>query len=116
MDLFLVGIADLYVEAAKLQLLAWLWHIAGLACDKTGDGRVIVILEIKVKEALDVVDLGRADNVIVAAFSLDDLYDLFAVDVLVFDLADDLLENVLDRDKAGDAAVFVDDDGDLDVI
>ena len=51
-----------------------------------------------------------------APFSLDDLDDLFFFDVLVLDLADDLLDDVLERNESGHAAVFVDHDGDLDVV
>ena len=44
------------------------------------------------------------------AGGLDHRVLVVVVVVLVVDVADDLLEHVLDGDEAGDAAVFVDDD------
>ena len=63
------------------------------------------------EQLVEVVDrVARRDPHLAAVEVLD--LDLLRV-VLVGDLADDLLEQVLDRDQAGSAAVLVDDDGDV---
>ena len=49
----------------------------------------------------------------IASRLVDALDRRFFAVVLVLDLADDLLEQILDRDEAGRAAVLVDDDGDV---
>mgnify|MGYP003694122647 CR=1 FL=1 len=62
---------------------------------------------------VEVGDLGlRLDAVAAVRLGNDVVLGLVEI-VLVLDVADDLLEHVLDGDQARDAAVFVDDDGDM---
>ena len=75
------------------------------------DGLDVLVVDRDVEQLSEVVDREpRADPHAAAA----QLLDLVGVDVvLVGDLADDLLEQVLDGDQAGGAAVLVDDDRDV---
>src|SRR5664279_5088976 len=91
-------------------------YVARFARDQTGDGRVLFILEIDTDKPFDLIDLGRAEDVPITVFALDDLDYLLVAGVLVLDLANDLLENVLDSDKPGDAAIFIYHDRDLNMI
>src|SRR3546814_18489919 len=63
-------------------------------------------------EALvEVLDRGqRVDHVLAVGLRGDQRAGVLGVVVLVVDLADDLLQHVLDGEMAGDAAVLVDDD------
>ena len=88
-------------------------HAPEVGDDEAADGLEAVALDVDA-EALGGrvdVDLGAEHEHAVAL--LDDRLGLDVV--LVADLADDLLEHVLDRDQAGGAAVLVDDDRGLDL-
>src|SRR5688572_6940246 len=110
MQLLFVCLNHLDRESPKRQFIADLRHTAGLGCDQSGDRGVIFVLELGLEEPLDLIDLGRAKNIPVTVLAIDYLNDLFLLNIFILDLADDLLENVLDSNEAGDAAVFVDDD------
>src|SRR6478735_4501265 len=78
---------------------------------QAADAVDVLLLDVEAEELVEVVDRvagGHPDDAVVEGLDLD----LLRV-VLVRDLADDLLEDVLDRHQAGGAAVLVDDDGDV---
>ncbi len=110
-----VSTEDLRIESADPQMRPLLWNIAGLAGYHTGDRVVIFVFKLNVKQPLDLVHLGRAEHVIIAVLALDYLYYLLFLDVLVLDLAYYLLDYVLDGNDTGDATIFVDNDGYLDM-
>ena len=95
-------------QAVPLNRVALLGRAAEPAEDEARD-RVVVLLRHRLVELLvEVVDRERAVD---ADAPLVELLDrLVRQVVLVLDLADDLLEEVLERDDAGDAAVLVHDD------
>ena len=72
------------------------------------DGLEPLALDLDVQPLRDLVDVHLAAEDEAAAALVDDRLGLDVV--LVADLADDLLEQILDRDQAGGAAVLVDDD------
>ena len=65
------------------------------------------------KALVELRDLGQSLDAIVAAVLGDDRVIAFVEIVFILDVADDLLEDVLDRDQAGHAAVFVHDHRDV---
>ena len=81
--------------------------------DVAADGLEAFGFDLEIQPIAELVetDLG-AEDVRAVAF----LHDRIRLDVVfVADLADDLLEKILDGDEAGGAAVFVDDDRHLDL-
>src|SRR3569623_3624529 len=74
------------------------------------DGIELLVAEVAVEIAVELVARReRLHSVDIIVVSLD--VGVFLDVVLVDNLADDLLEHVLNGDEARDAAVFVDDDG-----
>src|SRR5215475_1239141 len=67
------------------------------------------------EETLDLADLNRGPYLVTAAAAFDYLFELFTRNVFVFDLTDNLFENVFHRYKTTHTAVFVDDHRELDV-
>ena len=87
-DFLLVRAKNACLQPAKRQRLAGLRNITGLARYHARDGSVFVILELDIEQSLDLVDLGRAEDVPVPTLRFDDLDDLFVRGVFVFDLPD----------------------------
>ena len=78
--------------------------------DQAADGVEFLVGEIRGEGAVEVVDLGlRLHPVAPRVVDLDVAVGLVEV-VLVLDVADDLLQDVLDRHQPAGAAVLVDDD------
>ncbi len=86
----------------------------GLA-DQPADGVDLVLVEVDVEQLGEVVDVQRGARPGIRPSPSSSTSGGLAV-VLVGDLADDLLEDVLDRDQPGRAAVLVDDDRDVDLV
>jgi hypothetical protein len=74
------------------------------------DRVVLLVAELRAEELVELLDPREREHDVAAVFLRLDRRGLFLV-VLVVDLADDLLQHVLDSRDPGDAAVFVDDDG-----
>ncbi len=84
--------------------------------DEAADRVVLLLvlqLELDVEQLAELVDVRPPVDARLVVGEPDD-HRLLDV-VLVLDLADDLLEQVLDRDEAGRAAVLVEDDRDVDL-
>src|SRR5690606_14792155 len=111
-----VGLDHLDVEPAKRKFFTDLWYVADIARDEAGDRREIFVLKLKAEKMFDLVDLCRAKDVVISIRRFDYLDDLFGLRILIFDLTDDLLEDIFNADQAGYSAVFIDHDGDLRVI
>ena len=79
--------------------------------EQAADGVDVLVVDVDVEQLAEVVDVQRAGTRVVPSAELLDPGALPVV--LVGDLADDLLEDVLDGDQAGRAAVLVDDDRDV---
>ncbi len=78
--------------------------------EESADGIGAFLRVARAEGAVEIGDLGdRLDAVAAAGLGQDVVRGLVEV-VLVLDVADDLLEHVLDRDQARDAAIFVDHD------
>ena len=106
-----IGLRHLEMEAAELGFFAGFGQMAHFAGDHAADGVELVVAELAAEALVEIGDRRqRADQEAAVGLRLDQ-FGFGLVDiVLVVDVADDLLEHVLDRDEAGDAAVFVDDD------
>jgi hypothetical protein len=111
-----VGRLDREHEPVGLDPIAGARHAADAVVDEAADGVVLVLVlevELRVEQLLEVVDRGApVDDRLVVRDLLDER--LLGV-VLVLDLADDLLDEVLDRHEAGRATVLVEDDGEVDL-
>ena len=82
-----------------------------LVDDQPGDGGRLVVRQRPVKRPVEVADRHRAVDDDRAVGLLLDALD---IDVMfVGDLADDLLDDVLQRHQAFDLAIFVDDDREM---
>ena len=88
---------------------------SGIDCvfvdDQAGDRRRLVVRQRPVERAVEVADRHRAVDDDRAVGFLLDAFDLDIV--LVGNLADDLLDDVLQRHQAFDLAIFVDHDGEM---
>src|SRR5690606_32343125 len=78
---------------------------------QAADGVVLVVGEVGAELPVEIGDRRQRIHHVLAIGQGGDQAGAVAVVVLVVYLADDLLEHVLDGDQAGDAAVFIDDDG-----
>ncbi len=80
---------------------------------EAADGVEFVVGEVGAEMRVEVGDLGLRLDAEAAVGLGDDVVLALVEVVLVLDVADDLLQHVLDRDEARHAAVFVDDDRDV---
>ena len=111
-----VGRLDGQRQAVHLDLVAGLRDAADPVVDEPADGVVLVLVlerELDVEQLAEVVHVRPAIDPGLVVGELDD-HRLFLV-VLVLDLADDLLEQVLDGHQAGRAAVLVEHDREVDL-
>ena len=89
-------------------------YLAQLVVDEAAHGVEVLALDVQAQQLVEVVDAdARVDDDLRVVHLLDGR--LLAV-VLVLDLADDLLQHVLDGHDARRAAVLVDDDGHVDAV
>src|SRR5690606_16417850 len=99
-------------EPAEIELLAAPRQAAQLVHDEPADRVVFLIAQVSCKEVVEVLYSDQRQHVVPSlALFLNERGGLGIV--LVVDVADDLLEDVLDRREAGHAPVLVDDDGDM---
>ncbi len=76
--------------------------------DQAADGVVVVVGEVGAETLVEILDRGqRIDHILAIGLCGDQRRFVLGVVVLVVDLADDLLQHVLDGDQPGDAAVLV---------
>src|SRR5690606_21574220 len=80
-----------------------------LAHDEAADGIELLVTEIGLEVLIELLDRGQRLHREMPLAVAEDVYLVLDV-VLVDDLAHDLLEHVLDRHEAVDAAVLVDDE------
>src|SRR5262245_37313008 len=106
-----LGVEDLDDQAVDLEALADRRHAADVRHQVAADGLEALALDLEPEALHHFVDVDLAAEHEAAVALVDDRLGLDVV--LVADLADDLLEKVLDRDQPGGAAVLVDDDRDL---
>src|SRR5205085_10764379 len=102
-----ISLKDFHIETSKCESFACVRNISLLADDKPGDGREIISLYLHIKQSLDLSDFNRAEHVVIAVRCFNDLYYLFLLCVLVFNLAYDLFQNIFDRHESCPAAVLV---------
>ena len=96
---------------SKRDVVAELGRASELAEDEAADRVEVLVRQVGAEPLVELVDREHAVD---AVGVLVDLLDLHLGDVeLVLDLADDLLDQVLERDDAGHRAVLVDDDGEV---
>ena len=99
------------VQALQLMMLATPRHPAQRMRDQAADGVEALVFEPDAEGLGHALDRRVAADAPGAVGQREDVA-LVLLDVeLVLDLADDLLEHVLDRDQSGDAAELVDHDG-----
>ena len=108
-----VGAQDAEAEAADRRRLAALRQPAERLQHEAADGVELVVGERRAELRVEVVDLGLRLDAETAVGLGDDVVLALVEVVFVLDVADDLLEHVLDRDEARHAAVLVDDDRDV---
>src|SRR5512139_66817 len=101
-----VGAHDAELESVQLDRLATAWQPAEMLRDQPGDGVDGLVGKRGVEEFVELADArAPAHQELAVALAADVLLVLDVV--FVVDLADDLLDHVLDGDQAGNAAVFV---------
>ena len=105
-----VSIQDAEAVRAYFSDFVAFWQVPERTHDQPAHSVEFVVGEFAVKELVEVLDRGQClDQEVTAGQRLD--IAVFLDIVFVFDIADDLLQNVLNRHQARHAAVFVDDDG-----
>ena len=77
------------------------------------DGMKFLVAELGTQRLVEIGDLGLRLHPVAPARLGNDVVLGFVEVILVLDVADDLLQHVLDGDQARHAAIFVDDDGDM---
>ena len=98
-------------EAAVLGRRARLRHAAESLAEKPADRVDVLVVEFDAEQVADFVEPEARADPVAARLELGDL--VRARIVLVGDLADQLFDEVLERDEARDAAVLVDDEADV---
>src|SRR6476619_5592075 len=99
-------------ESAQRQFLAGFRQVPDGGCDQAADGVVLVIVEVRAESLVEIRDRRQCiDCVLAVGLRGDQCRGVFGFVMFVVDLADDLLQHVLDRHQSGHAAVLVDDDG-----
>src|SRR5689334_20465342 len=74
-----------------------------------GDGSEVVSFDLHVEESFDLADLSRTEYFVTTFFyACNDLFKFLAGNVFVFDLPDDLFEDIFDRHETAHAAILVD--------
>src|ERR671936_441906 len=108
LDAGAVDVDDLEAKAIMQHLVAGLGRAAKSAEDEPGDRVVVLLRELLTELLVEVV--GR-EGALEADSAVGEALDrLVGQVVLVLDLADDLLQQVLERDEAFEGSVLVDDD------
>src|SRR6185369_10592732 len=107
-----VGVYYFQAQAFEVKRLAHRGHVTKLIDDQPGHGGEVVRFELLVIEKLDFSDLRAAVDQIGSIFRLDYRYGGGAL-IFVFDLAEDLLDNILKGHKSRDSAVFINDNRNL---
>src|SRR5207342_3741428 len=98
-------------EAAHREFLAGFRQMANGRRDQATDGVVLVVVEVGVEALVEVRDRRQCvDHEQAIGLGAHQRLRVLGFVVLVVDVADDLLEYVLDGDQPGDAAVLVDHD------
>ena len=82
-----------------------------LVRDEPADGVEFAVRQLHAKSLVDAFDRGIAIDAVAAIGQREDVALVLGAVKLVFDVADDLLEHVLNRDQAGHSAELVDHDG-----
>ena len=108
----MLAVEDLEAEAVEGEGLAGAGDRLGLVDDEAGDGVGLLVGERPVEGAVEVADGDAALDLDRAVGLAGDAGGLLDV-VLVGDVADDLLDDVLERDEALERAVLVDDEGEV---
>ena len=103
-----LGVDDLHVQAVDVERLADGRHMAEMAQQKSADGLEPFALDRHVQTIRNFIDVGRAAEDERPVAFVDDRLRLDVV--LVANLAEDLLDQILERHEARGAAVLVDDD------
>ena len=99
---------DVELDVADLDAVADRRRAAELAEDDAADRVVILVRELAVEALVELLDRQAALDAVAIR---PEAHDRGVLGIeLVVDLADDLLEQILERDEAGDRAVLVDDD------
>ncbi len=96
-------------EPAELDRLAFLGQVPQSVHDQAADGVELLVREVAAEVGVEIFD-GRAGLGTELVLAAPKDARAFVVVVLVVDLADDLLEHVLDGHEPGGTAVLVDDD------
>src|SRR4029079_2512638 len=108
-DATALGLEHLDVETVEIELLPDHGHAAELRQQVAADRAEALARDVDAQPA---VQLGDGDLPAEHEHAVPLVLDGLGLDVvLVPDLADDLLEQILNRNQAPGAAVFVDDDG-----
>ena len=105
------GIDDLHVEAVHFDVLAHGGHPAEARQQESADGLEALASIVDLHQLGHLVDVDAAAQQEFPIAFVDDAFDFDVV--FVADLADDLFEQIFNGHQAGRAAVFVDDDRDL---
>ena len=108
-----VGAQHAEAEVVDRRGLAALGQAAERAQHEPADGVELVVRERGAEVLVEVGDLGLRLHAEAAVRLRDDVVVALVEVVLVLDVADDLLQHVLDGDQPGNAAVLVDDDRDV---
>ncbi|CAM2151793.1 hypothetical protein PT2222_270013 [Paraburkholderia tropica] len=108
-----VGAQHLENQVAETHLLAAMRHVAEMIRHVTADCVHFFIGEMGAERLVELHEFGERAHAEAAVGRSDDVAAFLVEVVFVLDVADDLLQHVLDRDQAGHAAVFVHDDGDV---
>ena len=108
-----VGTGHAELETAEHGFFAGFWQVAEFGSDHAADGVELVVGELAAEAVVEVGDRReRADQEAAIGLGLDQLLARRIIFIVfVVDFADDFLEHILDRDQAGQTAIFVDHDG-----
>src|ERR1700748_3333350 len=113
MDLSRVAAQDVEHGTVDADLLAAMRYTTEAVCDQPADRIDFVVAVARAEHLVELGDLGQRAYAVCAIGRGDDVVFFLIEVVFVLDVADDLLEHILDRDEARNTAVLVDDDRDV---
>jgi hypothetical protein len=107
-----IGTQDAKLHRIHLDGLATARQATQLVHEQAADGVELFVGKLRVEESIELIDRRqRMHREFAWPFLANGL--IFLDVVFIVDLADDLLDDILDGDQPADAAVFIDDDGDV---
>ncbi len=110
-DLACIATQNLEYEIVDADLFATMRDAAETMRNQSAYRVDFIVAVVSAEDFVELLDFGKRTHAMTSIGGREDIAFLLVEIVFLLDVADNLLEHILDRDESGDAAVFIDDDG-----